>query len=163
MMRQGLLAICTLLILSHCASKKKQEESQIEQTPIAVTQESIGFDSLGSDSGKIEGLYTIHFDFDKSNLTAQAKDLLKKNAEWLKKNPDVRLQVEGHCDARGSIEYNLGLGERRAKAAVDYLKSLGIKGQRLNIISYGKERPIALGDSEEDHAKNRRVNFVPLK
>lgn len=162
-MKNNILAALLLVsMVTSCASKKKQEEN-VPSQPAQVTNESIELDSMGSDSGKIAGLYTIYFDFDKSNLTNEAKSLLKKNAEWLKNNPGVRLQVEGHCDVRGSIEYNLGLGERRAKAAVQYLKSLGITGDRLSVISYGKERPIAMGDSEADHAKNRRANFVPLK
>ncbi len=162
-MKNNILAALLLVsMVTSCASKKKQDDNALNQ-PAQVTNESIELDSMGSDSGKIAGLYTIYFDFDKSNLTNEAKSLLKKNAEWLKNNPGVRLQVEGHCDVRGSIEYNLGLGERRAKAAVQYLKSLGITGDRLSVISYGKERPIAMGDSEADHAKNRRANFVPLK
>lgn len=162
MNKNVLVALLLVGLVTSCASKKKQDEN-IPSQPAQVTNESIELDSMGSDSGKIAGLYTIYFDFDKSNLTNEAKSLLKKNAEWLKNNPGVRLQVEGHCDVRGSIEYNLGLGERRAKAAVQYLKSLGVKGDRLSVISYGKERPIAMGDSEADHAKNRRANFVPLK
>jgi peptidoglycan-associated lipoprotein len=162
-MKNNILAALLLVsMVTSCASKKKQDDNALNQ-PAQVTNESIELDSMGSDSGKIAGLYTIYFDFDKSHLTNEAKSLLKKNAEWLKNNPGVRLQVEGHCDVRGSIEYNLGLGERRAKAAVQYLKSLGVAGDRLSVISYGKERPIAMGDSEADHAKNRRANFVPLK
>jgi len=162
-MKNNILAALLLVsMVTSCASKKKQDDNALNQ-PAQVTNESIELDSMGSDSGKIAGLYTIYFDFDKSHLTNEAKSLLKKNAEWLKNNPGVRLQVEGHCDVRGSIEYNLGLGERRAKAAVQYLKSLGVAGDRLRVISYGKERPIAMGDSEADHAKNRRANFVPLK
>jgi peptidoglycan-associated lipoprotein len=81
----------------------------------------------------------------------------------MKKNPNVNVQIEGHCDARGSIEYNIALGERRANAVKNYMTSLGIPGDRLSVISYGKEKPLNQGDSESAYAANRRANFVPLQ
>jgi peptidoglycan-associated lipoprotein len=123
----------------------------------------MSFDSQGSDSGKIEGLYTIHFDFDKAGLNSQAKDNLSKDAVWLKKHPRSKVQIEGHCDSRGSIEYNLALGERRAKAAKSYLNDLGVPNDQLTTISYGKEKPLVNGDDEESMSKNRRANLVILE
>jgi peptidoglycan-associated lipoprotein len=87
---------------------------------------------------------------------------LKQNAEWIKSNAAVSVQIEGHCDQRGTIEYNLALGERRAQTVRSYLIGLGVPSGRLNIISYGEEKLIAKGDSESDHSKNRRANFVPI-
>lgn len=155
------------LALGACQSKKKVEDSakgsevtaeqqapQIENTPMS-------FDAAGSDSGKIEGLHTVHFDYDKSNLSAEAKKTIQQNAQWMKSHSG-KVQIEGHCDARGSIEYNLSLGERRAKAVKSYMTSLGVAGDRLPIISYGKEKPLDSGDSEAAYAKNRRANFLPL-
>ena len=99
----------------------------------------------------------------KSNLSAESKSGLSKNAEWIKSHSNVKVQIEGHCDHRGSIEYNLGLGERRANAVKTYLVGLGVSGDRLSTISYGKERPIAKGDSAGDMSKNRRANFLPVQ
>ena len=98
----------------------------------------------------------IFFDFDKYDLDAQAQETLKKQAAWLKQYPSVSVTVEGHCDERGTREYNLALGERRANSVKDYLSALGIARTRVNTISYGKERPVALGHNEEAWAQNRR-------
>ena len=120
------------------------------------------FDAAGSDSGKIAGLQTIHFEYDKANLTSQAKKEIQGNVQWMKSSANSSVQIEGHCDSRGSIEYNLSLGERRAQSVKAYMVTLGIPAARLSIISYGKEKPVAMGDSEADMAKNRRANFLPL-
>jgi len=122
----------------------------------------MNFDPAGSDSGKINGLETIYFGYDKSNLDSATKKILASNAQWLKTNAKVNLQIEGHCDNRGSIEYNLSLGERRANSVKSYMVSLGIPAARLSVISYGKEKPLVQGDSDSAYAKNRRANFVPL-
>ena len=91
-----------------------------------------------------------------------ARSLAAKNAAWMKANPDVTVQIEGHCDARGSTEYNLALGERRARAVKAYLVSIGVIASHLTIISYGKEKPLVAGTTEAAYAANRRANFVPL-
>lgn len=98
----------------------------------------------------------VFFDFDKYNLKPGAQDTLKKQAAWLQKYPNVTVTIEGHCDERGTREYNLALGERRANAVKDYLSALGIARTRVNTISYGKERPVALGHNEAAWAQNRR-------
>ncbi len=102
----------------------------------------------------------IHFAFDSSALDAAAQDILKKKAAYLQANPDVRVVIEGHCDERGTVEYNLALGERRAQAAKAFLVNLGIDANRLETISYGEERPIDPGHNEAAWAKNRRDQFV---
>ncbi len=127
-----------------------------------VTDKPINFDPQGSDSGKIDGLHTIYFEYDKAGLTAEAKKLLAENLDWMKKNDKATIQVEGHTDERGSVEYNLALGDRRAKAVRKYLVDSGIDGKRLKVISYGKEKPMVTGDTESAYSKNRRANFVPL-
>ena len=107
---------------------------------------------------------TVYFDFDKSDLRQDARDVLSKNAEiLLKEKPSIRIQVAGNCDERGSAEYNLALGERRAKSAKQYLISLGVPANLLSIISYGKEKPAVNGHDEAALAKNRRDEFVILK
>lgn len=99
---------------------------------------------------------TVHFDTDKSVLTAEARSILERQAAWLQKYPAVKLQLEGHCDERGTREYNLALGDRRATAAKNYLISLGVSAARLSTISYGKERPVAFGSDDSSWAQNRR-------
>lgn len=128
-----------------------------------VDSTAMNFDPQGSDSGNIAGLSTVFFEFDSSGLSAEARETLRGNAEWLKKNTNVRVQIEGHTDSRGSIEYNIALGERRANSALNYLKSLGIPESRMSVISYGKERPLVNEESESAWARNRRANFVPVQ
>ena len=104
---------------------------------------------------------TVYFDFDKSDIRQDARDILSKNAEvMLKAKAGVKVLVEGNCDERGSAEYNLALGERRAKAVVKYLTTLGVNPKNLSTISYGKEKPAVQGSNEEAWAKNRRAEFV---
>jgi len=102
----------------------------------------------------------IYFDFDKATLTPSAQDNLLRKAEWLRENSDVTVTIEGHCDARGTNEYNLALGDRRAESAKAFLVDLGIAASRVTTISYGEERPVCTQKDEECWAKNRRDNFV---
>lgn len=111
--------------------------------------------------GDARGLKTIYFDFDKYNLRDDARRQLDANADILRNNSDMNIVIEGHCDERGTDEYNLALGERRAQAAREYLVRLGIDASRVNVISYGEERPVAPGHDEESWALNRRGEFVP--
>jgi peptidoglycan-associated lipoprotein len=100
------------------------------------------------------------FDFDKFSLKPESRVILKQLAEWLTKNKDKGVLIEGNCDERGTTEYNLALGERRAKEAMKYLVELGVNGKRIKTISYGKERPLDPGHTEEAWEKNRRDHFV---
>ena len=160
-------ALASLLLVSCASPKKTTPAGPVGGTEGGTMDANIGsqdmsFDATGSDSGKIAGLKTVHFEYDSSTLTQDSRKQLSENAEWIKNNGKSTVQIEGHCDSRGSVEYNLALGERRAKAVKNYLVSLGIDSKRLTIISYGEEKPIATGDSEDAYAKNRRANFVPL-
>ena len=98
----------------------------------------------------------VFFDFDKYSLKADARKTLERQAAWLKANPSVTFSIEGHCDERGTREYNLALGERRANSVKDYLVTLGINPARMKTISYGKERPVAIGSTNAAWAQNRR-------
>jgi peptidoglycan-associated lipoprotein len=105
-------------------------------------------------------LYTVHFEFDKYNLTTEAREKLDHNYDLLTQFPDAMIKLEGHCDERGTVEYNIALGEKRANAVKDYLVGRGINPSRLTTVSYGKERPVDPRHNEEAWAKNRRVEFV---
>ena len=102
----------------------------------------------------------VHFEYDSSELSSMAKMLLKEKAAWLKENSSASVTIEGHCDERGTTEYNLALGERRASTVKIYLINLGVAGSRLNTISYGEEKPIDPGTTEAAYRKNRRAHFV---
>ena len=99
---------------------------------------------------------SVYFDFNKFSIRADARNVLKRQAVWLKSNPSVTLSVEGHCDERGTREFNLALGERRANSVKDYLVTMGINPVRIKTISYGKERPVAMGSNNAAWAQNRR-------
>lgn len=160
---KSLIGLALVATTVSCSKKVKEDAASDAGAAVGgISQEAINFNAAGSDSGTIAGLSTVNFAYDSSALDAKARGLLKENADWMKTNGKIAIQVEGHCDSRGSVEYNLALGERRAKAVKDYLTSLGVESKRLSIISYGKEKPLELGDSEEVYAKNRRANFVPL-
>lgn len=111
-------------------------------------------------------LQDVHFEFDKWDLTPTAREILTKNAAWIKKNHPVEVLLEGHCDERGTVDYNLALGDRRAKSARKYLILLGCDADKIFTISYGEERPVDPGHNEDAWAKNRRAHFrvvVPPK
>ncbi len=163
------LSLCVVLIVSSvllaCAApKKKAPEGPIGGTEggamsPAISSTEMNFKPEGSDSDSIPGLHTVHFDYDSSTLSADARKTLSENAAWIKRNANTIVQIEGHCDSRGSVEYNLALGERRALSVKNYLVGLGVNADNLTVISFGEEKPIAIGDTEEAYAKNRRANF----
>ena len=111
---------------------------------------------------QMAGQDTIFFDTDKFNIDGADQAALQAQAAWLQKYPGKRASIEGHADERGTREYNLALGERRANAAKNYLVSLGVDASRLTTVSYGKERPMALGSDEESWAKNRRAVTITI-
>jgi peptidoglycan-associated lipoprotein len=105
-------------------------------------------------------LEDVHFDYDQATLSDQARAVLEKHALWLQNHRAAKVSVEGHCDERGTVDYNLALGDKRARAARDYLVSLGVAADRLGTVSYGKERPLVTGGGEQSFARNRRAHFV---
>lgn len=166
MFRKLALGLVACAMVVGCKGKQTNSDANIQTSPTgntALESTPLSFDPAGSDSGKIAGLVTVHFGYDKSSLDAGAKKDIATNVDWMKKNGNVKVQIEGHCDSRGTIEYNVALGERRANAVKAYMVSLGIAADRLSTISYGKEKPVANGDSEEAWGKNRRANFVPAQ
>ncbi len=111
----------------------------------------------------LAGMDFIYFDYDKYAISTEARDTLKKIADKLTASPDMKIRIEGNCDERGTVEYNLALGERRANAAMKYLATLGIKEDRLSTLSNGKEKPVAEGSTEEAWTKNRNAHFIVKK
>jgi peptidoglycan-associated lipoprotein len=105
------------------------------------------------------GMQPIYFDFNRSVVRDDAREVMKANAEWLKANPTVKVRIEGNCDERGTKEYNQSLGQRRAASAKKYLTDLGISDRRITLISYGKEKPVCTESTEECWQKNRRDDF----
>ena len=103
---------------------------------------------------------TVYFDFDKSEIKADAREVIEAHARYLSANPSVRIVVEGHCDERGTREYNLSLGERRGKAVQQVISLLGVSSSQVEVVSYGEERPAAMGHDESAWAMNRRVEFL---
>jgi peptidoglycan-associated lipoprotein len=160
------IAVLMAALMISCSSKKKAGDTDGTGAEGSGAQDissvNMNFDPVGSDSGTITGLNTIHFPYDQAILDESNKQKANANAEWIKAKGNVVVQIEGHCDSRGSVEYNLALGERRAKAIKAYMVTLGVSADKLRVVSYGEEKPIATGETEEAYAQNRRANFVPL-
>jgi peptidoglycan-associated lipoprotein len=166
-------AFVCLLTLNACAKKPIAPVAEIAQATPVVLTEAVGSGEapapagLGTESvseaaapaGSVLKLEKVFFEFDAYTLTPQSREILARNAEWLQQNPGARLTIEGHCDERGSDEYNLALGQRRADAVKNYLVSLGVAAERLSDISYGEERPAAAGSDENAWSQNRRAEF----
>jgi len=163
------IIVMLFLIIGCAGSKKKAAEesvdSQIFEQPEALKQEAPEpVQKAAVETAKPEKIplrfETVYFDFDRSDLHSESARTLQQNAQVMKEYPDVKITIEGHCDERGTVEYNLALGDRRAMTAKQYLVDLGIAPSRITIISYGKERPVDPQRSEEAYAKNRRAAFV---
>ena len=146
------------------ARKRAEEEARQK----ALREENLREESLSEQEAKerMESERSmfenedVYFEFDSIRLSPEAQEILTQKAAWLRKNIRARVTIEGHCDDRGTNEYNLALGEGRAQSARTFLIDLGIKESRLNSISYGEERPIATGQNEDAWARNRRAHFV---
>jgi peptidoglycan-associated lipoprotein len=116
--------------------------------------------SVNDASGENGPLTDVLFDYDQARLSDEARGILEKHALWLQNHRSAKVSIEGHCDERGTVDYNLALGEQRARAARDYLVNLGVAGERLTTVSYGKERPLDPASNESAWRKNRRAHFV---
>jgi len=137
-------------------------EEPVVKAPV-LTEEEIFMAKSLEQINREQPLAMIHFDYDKYFVREDAKPVLEKDAAWLKKYAMVKVLVEGHCDERGTEEYNLALGEKRAKSAMDYLVSLGISPDRMKILSYGKSQPLDPGQNEAAWQRNRRAQFVIIE
>jgi peptidoglycan-associated lipoprotein len=159
------VGLAVALMVSGCA--KRVDTVKIEKPGIEEVKPPEG---IGRDEGEVipEDIYPIqpkdvqdvYFEFDRFDLAADARATLADNAAWLEVNPGATVQIEGHCDDRGTNEYNIALGDRRAKSVYNYLINLGVSPSRLSAISYGEEKPQCRAQTEKCWAKNRRSHFV---
>jgi peptidoglycan-associated lipoprotein len=176
----GVLALVAFVLLAGCGKKEQIEtdpttegapgfeeldDVEVSEDPFgegsALDQEGVGADDVISEEvAPAVELEDVFFAFDQFELTAEARAALAQNARLLRDNPGVRIMIEGHCDERGTVQYNLALGEKRARESMRYLVSLGIDADRIDIVSYGKERPFAVGSGEAFWSQNRRAHFV---
>ncbi len=162
-----LTVLAVTLTMTSCASKKTKPTDSVDGGVDTTTQVDNG-NNTGmalelngdSDSNRAGALKTVYFAYNSSAIEGDTRDALNNNAEFLKTNAAVKIQVEGHCDERGSVQFNLALGERRAKSVKDYLVAQGVASNRVSIISLGKEKPVSFGHDEESWSKNRRANFL---
>jgi peptidoglycan-associated lipoprotein len=176
----AILALAGLLVVTGCKTARPNAEAPVSQAPAFDSRpaekvdESTGFKEAGpssesfGDTGNTlvdklnaQGiLKRVYFDFDQAQVREDQLPVLAANAARIKENGSLAVRIEGHCDERGTVEYNLALGDHRARAARDYLVSQGVPAGRLRTISYGKEKPLDPGHSEAAWAQNRRAEFV---
>jgi len=157
-MRKSLIALAAVALLAACASRQTPTPTP-EATPPATTAPAPSGPTPGSvEDFRVSVGDRVFFGYDRFDLTAEARSVLERQAAWLRQYPNVRLLVAGNCDERGTREYNLALGARRAAAARDYLVSLGIDGARVETVSYGKERPLDPRANEEAWSVNRNAH-----
>jgi peptidoglycan-associated lipoprotein len=166
----GLFFILTSIVLSGCPKKteitaapepqKEQVTSPAAQTGKDGTSDGPGVDAKERTMAAKESLQPIYFDFNRSSVRDDAKSVMKKNAEWLKSNPNAKIRIQGNCDERGTKEYNQALGQRRSVDAKKYLTAMGVDSGRISILSFGKEKPVCTESAESCRQKNRRDDFL---
>lgn len=163
------LLLSSGLVLAGCATKPKELPPQPSGTTGTTTTNPPAAQPMGPTPGSQADFVasvlsdTIQFDTDRYNVDTEDQGILQSQAQWLARYPARRVTIEGHCDERGTRDYNIALGERRANAAKNYLVSLGIDASRVTTVSYGKERPIAMGSDESSWAKNRRAVTITVQ
>lgn len=163
-------ALVLTLTTMACSEKRPPETETVrDRADTPVVSDDTGNDTGAGDPAMMERESAmaslgemIFFDFDRSDLSPDARETLQQKAEILRQYPEVSVRIEGHADERGTVEYNLALGERRAEAARSYLIDLGINLDRLTTVSYGEERALAAGSGESAWAQNRRDEFIPI-
>lgn len=156
------LLCVSVLVLSGCGSKKDTDTAMKVDTGEGMgKEESLESKSLGIMEGRTSGpMLPVYFDFDSSEIGADQVSRIQVNADFLNNNPEVNIRVEGNCDPRGTNEYNMALGERRALSAKKYLMNLGVDEKKMTTISYGEERILLHGHDELSWSQNRRDDFV---
>jgi peptidoglycan-associated lipoprotein len=159
-----IVVVFALTIFTGCAETKAvvaegtaQEQATPAQSAATTKEQSAKVEPAATAETAVKDIF---FEFDKSNISPDAREILKANADFLLKNGNSKVVIEGHCDERGTAEYNMALGQRRAQETKKYLVNLGIKEPRIKTISYGEERPFDPGHNEDAWAKNRRAHFA---
>ncbi len=153
----ALSAVAALMLLAACTTKPQATaEAPPPPAPSQTTTTQSSIIPGSAEDLRVNVGDTVHFDYDKSDIKDEDRGTLQRQASWLQKYPQVRVTIEGHCDERGTREYNIALGARRANAVKEYLVSLGVASARIDTISYGKERPICTESTEGCWAQNRR-------
>ncbi len=148
------------LMLGACAKKQTVKKTAVPETQAALSEDGVNSEELdihGKDFESSKELKEVRFNYDQFELSEEARDVLAQNAEYLKKNAEIQVLAAGHCDQRGTIGYNLALGQRRAAIVREYYVNLGIEPKRIGSISYGKEKPACAQDNEPCWSQNRRV------
>lgn len=172
-----LFVVLSLILLFNACGKKAAKVEPVKEAPVVekveepttrvekpvLNEEEIFQQKTIEDLNKDQTLKRIQFDFDKYQVREDMKPVLQANANWMLKFSTVQILIEGHCDERGTIEYNIALGEKRADAAKNYLASLGVNTAKIKIVSYGKSKPLVQGVDEATYFQNRRAEFVITK
>lgn len=170
MLKKLTIMLCATALLAACSSKPEDTGMVTTDSDMTISQrdqvtsfdqEQQDQDQEGPRGGSQQDLVVnvgdrVFFGYDQHTLTSEARDTVERQVEWLKRYPDLNITVEGHADERGTREYNLALGERRAQAVRNYMTAMGIDGSRINTISYGKERPAVVGSNAAAWSQNRR-------
>ena len=151
--------LIVLIFISSCSTLNVTQESVNSENIMTIETSGPKDDYINYDSQAVFANATIYFEFDKSNLTSKSIQTLKSAVNALKENSSIKITLAGHADERGTREYNLALGQRRAEIVSDYLVLNGIQNQRITVKSYGEERPAVIGQDEQSYAKNRRVDI----
>ena len=155
------LTITLFSILVSCSSTSKKSSDGISDTLVTDNTDATNLELNGSSDDNTAGpLRSIFFDYNSSSLSFAGRQTLEENAEYLKLSDALSIQIEGHADERGGLQYNIALGEKRAQSVRDYLNALGVSSDRITTVSFGKDRPISFGHDEQTWSKNRRANFV---
>jgi len=175
---KGLLIAIPVLALTACGSTSStsaggDDSSGVQTTNGANTANTTNNPDVGTvtkaetyeekqqrEDAKLRQTQTVYFDYDKNNVQAKYNDMLSAHARFLVKNPSVKITIEGHCDERGTPEYNIALGERRAKSVAKYLTTLGVQQSQINVVSYGEEKPANKSRTQAGFAENRRAILV---
>ncbi|EKT59525.1 peptidoglycan-associated lipoprotein Pal [Providencia sneebia] len=154
---KGLMIALPIMAVAACSSNKNNDQtgddSSMNQTSTGLSAEELARQQMQ----QLQNNNIVYFGFDKYNVSPEYAQMLDAHAEFLRNNPSVKVVIEGHADERGTPEYNIALGERRANAVKMYLQSKGVAGDQMSLVSYGKEKPAVLGHTEADYAKNRRA------
>jgi len=165
------LLVSGALAVSGCGQKRAPADASSLPPPGGIIPSSADYDAGGNyigpgsqtDLRRVAGSDRVFFDLDSFALDESDRETLRRHAAWLAQYPNVNVTIEGHCDERGTREYNLALGERRANAAKNFLSAVGVSTARISVVSYGKERPEVLGSDEQSWAQNRRAVTMVIR